>query len=584
MNASSQPDRPAGLTAPAPGIDEDDNPSVATAAEEALNRAVRRPVLKSFLLMALVLAACLPGFLSIPPIDRDEARFSQATKQMLETRDFVDIRFQDEARHKKPVGIYWLQAASATLGGALGVDDARRKIWLYRLPSLAGALLAVVALAWAGAPLVGRRAAFIAAAGLGLTILMGVEARLAKTDAMMLGLVILSQGILARAYMAKPDERLSWPSVILFWLAMGLGILIKGPISPFILGMTALFAAIFRKEGRWLLALRPIVGVLLALAVAAPWFIAIALQSKGAFFQESVGQDFIGKLFEGQESHGAPPGLYTLTVWGTLWPVSPFLLLALPAIWAWRRDKAMQFLIAWAVPAWIILELVPTKLPHYVLPLVPALILATARWLIDSAAISRILIWPALGLLLLGSVGVPLAAIVAGFFFDGVPSFGQEPFAVLTAGLGIWAAIALKNGFRLTAFVRIAVASLTLYTGIYGFAFPELRALWISSRLANAAHAVSCGDPLIATTGFREPSLVFLTRTDLEMTDGEGAARFLSQGGCRVAFVERREEAAFDASKASASLAPRLLTRVKGINLNGGREMDIAVYTTAEKQ
>ncbi|MFX8519974.1 hypothetical protein ABTL99_19175, partial [Acinetobacter baumannii] len=62
----------------------------------------------------LVLAGLLfflPGFFNIPPVDRDEARFAQATKQMVESGDFVDIRFQDEVRYKKPVGIYWAQAA-----------------------------------------------------------------------------------------------------------------------------------------------------------------------------------------------------------------------------------------------------------------------------------------------------------------------------------------------------------------------------------------------------------------------------------------------------------------------------------------
>jgi len=62
----------------------------------------------------LVLAALilfLPGFFQIPPIDRDEAYFAQATKQMIETGDYVDIRYQDDVRYRKPVGIYWLQAA-----------------------------------------------------------------------------------------------------------------------------------------------------------------------------------------------------------------------------------------------------------------------------------------------------------------------------------------------------------------------------------------------------------------------------------------------------------------------------------------
>ncbi len=54
----------------------------------------------------------LPGFFTIPPIDRDEVRFAQATKQMVESGDFVDIRFQDDVRYKKPVGIYWMQAAA----------------------------------------------------------------------------------------------------------------------------------------------------------------------------------------------------------------------------------------------------------------------------------------------------------------------------------------------------------------------------------------------------------------------------------------------------------------------------------------
>ena len=61
-------------------------------------------------LMLCGLVMFLPGFFNIPVIDRDEARFAQATKQMVESGDFVDIRFQDDVRYKKPVGIYWLHA------------------------------------------------------------------------------------------------------------------------------------------------------------------------------------------------------------------------------------------------------------------------------------------------------------------------------------------------------------------------------------------------------------------------------------------------------------------------------------------
>ena len=75
-------------------------------------------------LLVTALLAFLPGFFQIPPVDRDEARFAQATKQMLETGEYVDIHFQDEVRYKKPVGIYWLQAAVVETASSVGVPRA----------------------------------------------------------------------------------------------------------------------------------------------------------------------------------------------------------------------------------------------------------------------------------------------------------------------------------------------------------------------------------------------------------------------------------------------------------------------------
>src|SRR6058998_781349 len=91
------------------------------------------------LLCVVCLTLYVPGLSAIPPLDRDEARFAQATRQMLETGDFLRIRFQDEARNKKPAGIYWLQAGAVSL---LSTPESTA-IWPYRLPSLIGATLAV---------------------------------------------------------------------------------------------------------------------------------------------------------------------------------------------------------------------------------------------------------------------------------------------------------------------------------------------------------------------------------------------------------------------------------------------------------
>jgi len=129
---------------------------------------------RACLILALaVLCAILPGFFTIPPTDRDEARFAQATKQMLETGDYVDIRFQDDVRYKKPVGIYWLQAGAVLGAQVLGVPQATTTIWIYRLPSLLGAVAAVLLTYWTALAMMSRRAACLAGLMLASSILVG---------------------------------------------------------------------------------------------------------------------------------------------------------------------------------------------------------------------------------------------------------------------------------------------------------------------------------------------------------------------------------------------------------------------------
>src|SRR3979409_1575146 len=153
------------------------------------------------LLVFVSLVSFLPGFFNIPPVDRDEARFAQATKQMLEAGDYIDIRFQDEVRYKKPVGIYWLQAAVVKAASALGFQRAPTTIWLYRTPPLIGAIGAVLLTYWAALAFVSRRAAVLAGLMMASCVLLGVERLLAKTDAMLLLATVAAMGAMARAYL-----------------------------------------------------------------------------------------------------------------------------------------------------------------------------------------------------------------------------------------------------------------------------------------------------------------------------------------------------------------------------------------------
>src|SRR6202008_1602769 len=154
--------------------------------------------------------------------------FAQATKQMVETGDYVDIRFQNEVRYKKPVGIYWLQAAAVKLGEKLGVPEARTTIWLYRIPSLIGAVGAVLLTYWAALAFVTRRGAVFAALMMCSSVLLSAEARLGKTDAMLLLTVVAAMGALARVYLSwqrgEDPEHPPWSWPAIFWTALAGGI------------------------------------------------------------------------------------------------------------------------------------------------------------------------------------------------------------------------------------------------------------------------------------------------------------------------------------------------------------------------
>ncbi|MDP4593330.1 MAG: glycosyltransferase family 39 protein, partial [Beijerinckiaceae bacterium] len=327
-------------------------------------------------LLLFALACFLPGFFTLQPMDRDEPRFAQASKQMLETRDFVRIRFQDTARNNKPAGIYWLQSASVSVGQSLGLEDARRTVWLYRLPSLTGALAAVLLTYWAALAFVARGPAVLAAMLLASTILLGVEAHLAKTDAVLLATIVAAMGAFARMYLQSGQSRAEtalpgWRLPLVFWSAIGVGLLIKGPITPMIPLFAGLALAITDRGAPWFRELRFWQGLAIALLIAAPWFVMIIIETKGGFLADSVGKDMLAKVGSGKESHGAPPLTYAAAFLATAWPMAPLAILAAPFVWFSRRGRPFRFLLAWVIPVWVLFELVPTKLPHYVLPLYP---------------------------------------------------------------------------------------------------------------------------------------------------------------------------------------------------------------------
>jgi 4-amino-4-deoxy-L-arabinose transferase-like glycosyltransferase len=553
--------------------------------------------LRAFAVLAVIaLGFFMPGFSSLQPMDRDEPRFAQATKQMLETRDFVDIRFQEEARHKKPVGIYWVQAAAVSLGEKLGVPEARTQIWLYRLPSLLGAVAMVLLTYWAGLAFLSREGAFLAGVMMAASILLGVEARLAKTDALLGALSVATFGLMARAYLAARApgiaRGLGQGQIFSLWIVLGFAVLVKGPITPLILALTAFVLVLRDRDAGWLRALRPGLGAGIIALIVLPWLSLILMKAGFSFIEDSLINDMLAKAASGQERHGAPPGTYLAVFWLTFWPAAPLVLLAIPFAWQERRDDGVAFLLAWIVPFWLVLEAVPTKLPHYVLPLYPALAI------LAMLAIERRGLMIGRGLLRLAAVLlglVPLIFLVGGpalflLLEEGAPfsrlPYFALPFLIAASVLGGLASLWMLRGRVVRAFMPASIACLALVIGVYVFGMPMLKALNLSPRLVEAARAAGCTNPAYASVGYREPSLVFLTRTEIRLTQPEGAAMFMDEPGegCRIAFIEKAQEETFRAALPGKS-APVLLTRVRGVNINAAldksrrlRVLDIAVY------
>ncbi len=534
-------------------------------------------------LVALCLVLYLPGFFTLPPFDRDEARFAQASRQMVQSGDYVNIRFQDEARLKKPVGIYWLQAASVRL---LGTPDGA-EIWPYRVPSLLGAMLAVLGTAWAGTRLFGARAGFMAAVMLAACVVLGVEARMAKTDAVLLATVVLAQGALARLWLDRAGrDTPGWAVPALFWLALAAGLLIKGPIGPMVSALTILALGLTGSGFRWLGRLRPGLGLGLVALVVAPWLIAISIITHGAFFSESVGHDLLAKVGSGQESKGLPPGFFLGTVWITFAPFALPAVLAAPWVWANRRDPAVMFCLAWLIPAWLVFEAVPTKLLHYTLPTFPAIALLTARAVEDHFGRSAEHPRPKLfgfAMFVAGDAMVALALVVAALpwvidrhlMTEAVAASLLVPVALVAAGVWWWRR---QEGRA----IAVTLAAFALWYGVaYQRVLPEIDGLWLSRQVSDRVSEVRpCPTTTVATADYSEPSLVFLLGVGTRLGGGDSAAQALrADPACALALVQGGAEDLF--RKALDGFAVRPVGAFQGFNYSRGRRQYLTLYRAA---
>ena len=542
-------------------------------------------------LIILIILALFSGQYSIPPIDRDEARFAQASSQMIQSGDYVNIKFQDEIRAKKPIGIYWLQAFSAKI---FGQED----IGSYRIPSLLSSIITLVFVGLITRLIFPLYQTLIVTLLFASSIVFMGEAHLAKTDATLLCLICVQQYFLLKIILHQENTfKLKYLYPILVWLTFSFGVLVKGPISIAILFPTVIAFCIIQKSISLIKSLRPIIGLLICTLVILPWFLAIDEATNGMFLQKAFQEDFFSKLESGQEGHGALPGTHLLTLSISIWPVATFLPCLILFSLQNRTNIIIKFLLCWILPFWVIIELIPTKLLHYPLPVLPAIaILAIGGLLQFKSNIKKIKSALVRKFTYMSSILFSFGGIIlSGGIFYISSKFNIENDNILTFFTILLVLIAIvifilshtlifnfktlyldiSKSFYNILLAIIALASIFNIIN-YNFVLPKLDYLHPSNAIIKKLKKVKAD--AVASSGYHEPSLVFLLNGDVLLSDPHEVAIFMAEGKNNVALIEKSDLKQFLETTNDLNLKIKEISIVKGFNIAKGRHVEIYIF------
>lgn len=523
----------------------------------------------------------LIGHHTLGVIDRDEARFAQASKQMLVSGDYITPRFMDELRAKKPIGIYWLQSVSAALFGQADISS-------YRLPSLVGFLVSLVLIfrfsrsLWPSSP--GPAQGLIAVMLLASSPLLIAEAHLAKTDSVLLAVLLAQQLMLWRIYKDRLNEY-ARPPWLTFWVCLSVGILLKGPISPLLALTSCVVLCGLDRHLSWLKQLHIFKGLIVACCLVLPWAIAVSTATEGAFLDIAIKGDFLSKVQSAQESHGAPPGTYLVLLGFLFWPGLAFAgRIAGLGRHVFTVDAA-RFCLAWFAGYWLVIEVVPTKLPHYILPALPALVLLASHSLFcRMLPPTRLMRWISEGLLILaGLCGLTLAAALlwASVRFGGITGGRAFILALSTTCLIIlclWRLWVWRQHQRLADMLMVlgcgALVHIIAFAGIVASA----SAIHVSSRLAAEISRLPIQPAVISMVGYHEPSAVFHLGQDVLLLNADEAAVFMADSEDGLAVVEQTARQDFLDVTDKLGLNLVSAAHVRGFTISRGRDIDLILY------
>lgn len=333
----------------------------------------------------------------LPLIDRDEPRFAEASREMIQRGDYVVPYFNNQLRLDKPPLTYWAQVASYHV---FGEND-----FAARFPSAIAAALLALTIPVRGLRMGGERLGWRAAIIFTLCLQTFIHAKAAVADMWLAlfvstahwsGLELLRDGLTEspEGHKQEMQHRMNrwWFS---FYISLALGFLAKGPIAwvPLLtVGSTLFYAPNLNLARRFKFAR----GILLMLVIVAAWGIPALIWTNGEFLRIGIGRHVIGRSLGAMEGHGWNSlggyilllPFYFVTVFFSFFPWS----IKLPSLvkdLRHKRDNIDRYLLSGISIIFIIFSLIKTKLPHYTLPAFGMLALLLARhWPEKTASVS----------------------------------------------------------------------------------------------------------------------------------------------------------------------------------------------------
>ena len=553
-------------------------------AGRAYNWVAQHTLVALFALIFVTVLFLFPGIYGLPPVDRTEVVFAQIARQMLETLNFAEARFQDTLILDRPFGTLWIQSSFAWLSGA---PDA---IASYRMASATFTIAGICLLFFLSRSLYGGMTALWAALWLAGAPLIILQGHLALSKPLLLPCLVIAQLSLAHVYAGSKSS----PGLMtsLFWLAQVLAAIIGGLAIATLSFVTIIALIIWDRSAARFKSLVMHPAALAWLAVVAAWSYSHIIYFAG---NAEKAEDFwasIGALIEPQHMHlTAPPGAFILLLMAGVLPMLVVLFSAIDLIRQQLSDRKIKFLLAWIAPYILVLELFSTKPPTYMVQsVIPAIALLSALVMARIAADRSSLKGQAhqwwLAGWLLTSLIQPFAFL--GFAWLGGLQINFLSIAVAFAMSFLFAGsvLALHRNFIYLFALLSSLAGLAIYPLLFSQVLPSYKSGWVSPQLKDALSQLqACAAQPVAVLSYTEPSIVFLLGTKTDLTASPEAAREALVEQKRFVVVDSRQSGRFNQHLSAQNGVRQLpIACISGINYARAEDVTLEVYIPSQNR